>query len=98
GVRMQFEYKDYFKSEPSTGYETLVYDCMIGDATLFNRADGVEAGWEVVQPILDLWRDDKAVPLEFYPAGSDGPGRAATLSGRSGRQWRPVAKENGPPR
>ena len=52
---MDFHYKDYFHIEPSTGYETLVYDCMIGDAMLFNRADGVEAGWAVVQPILDLW-------------------------------------------
>jgi glucose-6-phosphate 1-dehydrogenase len=94
GVRMQFQYKDYFKSEPSTGYETLVYDCMIGDATLFNRADGVEAGWEVVQPILDLWHDDKTVPLEFYAAGSEGPEGADNLLWRSGRQWRPIAGNN----
>jgi len=91
GVRMDFRYKDYFNTAPSTGYETLVYDCMIGDAMLFNRADGVEAGWEVVQPILDLWRDDKTVPVEFYPAGSAGPEAADNLLWRSGRQWRPVA-------
>jgi glucose-6-phosphate 1-dehydrogenase len=95
GVRMEFKYKDYFKSEPSTGYETLVYDCMIGDATLFNRADGVEAGWEVVQPILDLWHDDKTVPLEFYPAGGEGPDGADNLLWRSGRRWRPVANNHG---
>jgi glucose-6-phosphate 1-dehydrogenase len=94
GVRMQFHYKDYFKNEPSTGYETLVYDCMIGDATLFNRADGVEAGWEVVQPILDLWHDDKSVLLETYAAGSEGPEAADHLLWRSGRRWRPVATEN----
>ncbi|HEV2098377.1 MAG TPA: glucose-6-phosphate dehydrogenase, partial [Stellaceae bacterium] len=47
-VRMDFRYSDYFHTEPRTGYETLVYDCMIGEAILFNRADGVEAGWEVV--------------------------------------------------
>src|SRR5438874_6093773 len=91
GVRMNFHYKDYFKTEPSTGYETLVYDCMIGDAMLFNRADGVEAGWEVVQPILDLWKNDKTVPLELYPAGSAGPESADNLLWRSGRQWRPIA-------
>jgi glucose-6-phosphate 1-dehydrogenase len=90
GVRMQFHYKDYFKNAPSTGYETLVYDCMIGDATLFNRADGVEAGWEVVQPILDLWHDDKTVPIESYPSGSAGPEAADHLLWRSGRRWRPV--------
>jgi glucose-6-phosphate 1-dehydrogenase len=91
GVRMNFSYKDYFDTEPTTGYETLVYDCMIGDAMLFNRADGVEAGWAVVQPILDLWRDDKTVPLEMYPAGSAGPEEADNLLWRSGRKWRPIA-------
>ena len=91
GVRMNFSYKDYFSTEPTTGYETLVYDCMIGDAMLFNRADGVEAGWAVVQPILDLWQDDKTVPLEIYPAGSAGPEAADNLLWRSGRQWRPIA-------
>jgi glucose-6-phosphate 1-dehydrogenase len=90
GVRMDFRYKDYFHTEPSTGYETLVYDCMTGDATLFNRADGAEAGWEVVQPILDLWRGDKSVPLEPYAAGSAGPEAADNLLWRSGRKWRPL--------
>ena len=90
GVRMNFSYRDYFKTEPTTGYETLVYDCMIGDAMLFNRADGVEAGWEVVQPILDLWHDDKTVPLEIYPSGGGGPEGADQLLWRSGRQWRPL--------
>ena len=90
-VRMDFRYKDYFHTEPSTGYETLVYDCMIGEAILFNRADGVEAGWAVVQPILDLWAQDKTVPLELYPAGSPGPDGADNLLWRSGRQWRPLA-------
>jgi glucose-6-phosphate 1-dehydrogenase len=89
-VRMDFRYSDYFHTEPSTGYETLVYDCMIGEAILFNRADGVEAGWEVVQPILDLWAGDKTVPLEFYPSGSAGPEGAENLLWRSGRQWRPL--------
>jgi glucose-6-phosphate 1-dehydrogenase len=91
GVRMNFSYKDYFNTEPTTGYETLVYDCMIGDQMLFNRADGVEAGWEVVQPILDLWQNDKTVPLEIYPAGSAGPEAADQLLWRSGRKWRPIA-------
>src|SRR6202045_492636 len=85
GVRMDFRYRDYFNTEPSTGYETLVYDCMIGDATLFQRADSVEAGWAVVQPILDLWHDDKTVPLVFYPAGTAGPDAAEQLLWRSGR-------------
>jgi glucose-6-phosphate 1-dehydrogenase len=87
GVKMDFRYKDYFNTPPSTGYETLVYDCMIGDQTLFNNTEGIEAGWAVVQPILDLWRNDRSVPLEIYPAGSAGPSAADTLSGR---QWRPL--------
>ena len=51
---MDFLYTDYFGSQPGTGYERLLYDCMIGDATLFQRADMVEAGWSVVQPLLDV--------------------------------------------
>jgi glucose-6-phosphate 1-dehydrogenase len=91
GVRMDFRYRDYFHSEPSTGYETLVYDCMIGDAMLFQRADSVEAGWAVVQPVLDLWQHDKTVPLEFYPAGTAGPDAAEQMLWRSGRKWRPIS-------
>ncbi len=91
GVRMDFRYRDYFHTEPSTGYETLVYDCMIGDAMLFQRADSVEAGWSVVQPVLDLWRSDTGVPLEVYPAGTAGPDAADQLLVRSGRKWRPIS-------
>jgi glucose-6-phosphate 1-dehydrogenase len=91
GGRMDFHYRDYFHSDPSTGYETLVYDCMIGDAMLFQRADSVEAGWAAVQPVLDLWQRDKSVPLEFYPAGTAGPEAAEQLLLRSGRKWRSIA-------
>ena len=88
-VKMDFRYRDYFSAAPSTGYETLVYDCMIGDPTLFQRADAVEAGWSVVQPILDMWKNDRSAPLEFYPAGSAGPDGADQMLWRSGRAWRP---------
>ena len=57
---MDFAYKTYFAAAPSTGYETLLYDCMIGDATLFQRADNIEAGWRAVQPILDVWAEHAA--------------------------------------
>ena len=53
---MKFLYGDYFRADPSTGYETLIYDCMIGDNILFQRADSVEAGWQAVQPFLDAWK------------------------------------------
>jgi len=88
GVEMKFLYKDYFKVEPSTGYETLIYDCMIGDNILFQRADSVEAGWQAVQPFLDVWKNLGAEGLEYYQAGSDGPEGSAALLARDGRNWR----------
>ncbi|HJY81753.1 MAG TPA: glucose-6-phosphate dehydrogenase, partial [Candidatus Binatia bacterium] len=87
-VNMDFRYTDYFGSTPSTGYERLMYDCMIGDATLFQRADMVEAGWSVVAPILDVW---KALPPRQFPnyaTGTWGPKAADELLERDGRQWR----------
>jgi glucose-6-phosphate 1-dehydrogenase len=88
GVEMKFRYKDYFKAEPSTGYETLIYDCMIGDNILFQRADSVEAGWKAVQPFLDAWKKAGAKGLEFYKAGSEGPPDAEELLKRDSRSWR----------
>ena len=91
GVEMKFHYKDYFKAEPATGYETLIYDCMIGDNILFQRADSVEAGWQAVQPFLDAWKKAGAKGLETYKAGSDGPRAAEELLKRDGRRWRKPA-------
>ncbi len=91
-VDMTFNYADYFGVTPSTGYERLMHDCMIGDATLFQRADQVEAGWSVVTPMLDVW---KALPprnFPNYPAGSWGPKEADELLERDGRRWRVVEK------
>ena len=88
---MTFKYKDFFDSAPSTGYETLVYDCMIGDATLFQRADAIEAGWRAVQPFLDAWAGSGADGIASYPAGSEGPAEAGALLGRDNRQWRSIA-------
>ena len=73
---------------PNTGYETLIYDCMIGDATLFQRADTVEAGWQAVQPILDTWANNPPRDFPNYVAGSDGPAAADELLGRDGWAWR----------
>ena len=88
GVEMKFRYKDYFKAEPATGYETLIYDCMIGDNILFQRADSVEAGWKAVQPFLDAWKNAGAKGLQTYKAGSEGPADADGLLKRDGRSWR----------
>jgi glucose-6-phosphate 1-dehydrogenase len=91
GVEMKFRYKDYFKAEPTTGYETLIYDCMIGDNILFQRADSVEAGWQAVQPFLDAWSKAGAKGLQTYRAGSEGPSGADDLIARDGRTWRKLA-------
>ncbi|MBV8564217.1 MAG: glucose-6-phosphate dehydrogenase [Methylobacteriaceae bacterium] len=91
GVEMKFHYEDYFKAAPSTGYETLIYDCMLGDATLFQRADTIEAGWRVVQPILDAWQQDGGADLPIYRAGTEGPKEAEALLARDHRHWRPIA-------
>jgi glucose-6-phosphate 1-dehydrogenase len=88
GVEMTFRYKDYFKAEPATGYETLIYDCMIGDNILFQRTDSVEAGWRAVQPFLDAWKKAGAEGLKTYKAGSEGPEEANELLTRDGRSWR----------
>ena len=87
-VHMDFHYKDYFQNAPSTGYETLIYDCMIGDATLFQRSDSVMAGWQIVKPIQDYWASGANAALEEYAAGSDGPKAADELLEKSGRAWR----------
>jgi glucose-6-phosphate 1-dehydrogenase len=91
GVGMTFKYEDYFDVAPSTGYETLIYDCMIGDAILYPRADGIEAGWRVVQPFIDAWREAPEKDLASYRAGSEGPREADELLARDGRRWRPIA-------
>jgi glucose-6-phosphate 1-dehydrogenase len=88
GVEMKFRYKDYFKAEPATGYETLIYDCMIGDNILFQRDDSVEAGWKAVQPFLDAWKKAGKQGLQTYKAGSEGPAGAIDLLKRDGRKWR----------
>ena len=87
GVRMDFNYEDYFNAGPSTGYETLLYDCLIGDATLFQRADNVEAGWRIVQPALDAWEAGH-IHVHPYAVGSAGPAKADALLAEDGRHWR----------
>ena len=87
-VSMDFAYGNYFKMEPNTGYETLIYDCMIGDATLFQRADNIEAGWQAVQTILDAWANTRPKDFPNYVAGGNGPAAADELLARDGRAWR----------
>ncbi len=83
-VQMRFLYKDSFQMAPNVGYETLIYDCLIGDSTLFQRADMIEASWAAVDPALRLGGDEPA----FYPAGSAGPEASDRMLARSGHSWR----------
>ena len=95
-VDMAFRYDDWFPRQPNVGYETLLYDVMIGDATLFMRADIVEHGWRILQPVLDSWAAPSG-DFPDYPSGSAGPDAADALIARDDprRRWRPVVD---PPR
>ena len=86
-LKMDFNYKDYFGQTPNTGYERLMLDCMLGDATLFQRADMVEAGWSLIQPILDVWQALPPRHFPNYPAGSFGPEASDQLLAQDGRSW-----------
>lgn len=91
-VDMDFNYVEHFGEQIATGYERLLYDCMIGDATLFQRADMVEAAWSVVTPILDVWQ---AIPPRGFPnyaSGSWGPPDADKLLTDDGREWKNIVE------
>jgi glucose-6-phosphate 1-dehydrogenase len=89
-VSMRFNYKDYFQQAPAVGYETLIYDCLIGDATLFQRADQVEAAWGLVEPVLTGWQNTNPRHFPNYAAGSEGPIAANDLLAKDGRSWRAI--------
>jgi glucose-6-phosphate 1-dehydrogenase len=88
GINLKFAYKDAFEMVPNVGYETLIYDCLIGDASLFQRADMIEASWSAVDPALV----NPGAP-ELYPAGSSGPKGADELLARSGHHWSAMQAE-----
>jgi glucose-6-phosphate 1-dehydrogenase len=89
-VNMDFCYEDYFGNKPATGYETLIYDCMKGDATLYKHADTVEKGWEIVQSVLDVWAALPPRDFPNYAAGTWGPAAAGDLAKNDARQWRRI--------
>jgi glucose-6-phosphate 1-dehydrogenase len=90
GVRMDFRYADFFKVKPATGYETLIYDCLTGDQTLFKRAQDIEYDWAAVMPFLKAWKGGGKV--EKYAAGTDGPAAAKAFMARDGRTWKPLGQ------
>ncbi|MGH9360227.1 MAG: glucose-6-phosphate dehydrogenase [Terriglobia bacterium] len=87
-VTMKFRYEDAFGQElPTTAYETLLLDCMLGDTMLFTRNDFVDLAWELLTPLLSRWQEDGRKGLSFYEAGAWGPPEADAFIERDGRKW-----------
>ena len=87
-VDMEFNYAEYFgHTAIPESYERLLLDALQGDASLFTRADEVEAAWNLIDPILQAWEADQAPPLAFYKPGTWGPAEANTMLARDGRKW-----------
>ncbi len=89
-VDMDFNYVEHFGEQVSTGYERLLFDCMTGDATLFQRADMVEASWGIVSPVLDVWNAIPARDFPNYESGSWGPKESDALLEQDGRAWKNI--------
>jgi glucose-6-phosphate 1-dehydrogenase len=89
-VKMDFKYEDYFGLQSTNGYETLLYDCMKGDPTLFRREDQVELAWQILDPIIRIWSQSKPQNFPNYAAGTEGPKEADDLLARDGRKWNPI--------
>jgi glucose-6-phosphate 1-dehydrogenase len=92
-VNMDFTYGLSFAREAPEAYETLLLDAMLGDASLFTRADEVEAAWGIVTPLINVWQEwdragDPDADMCFYEAGSWGPDNADRLMEHDGRRWR----------
>lgn len=87
-VNMDFHYRDLEETYVPGAYERLLLDCMMGDATLYTRGDGLEAAWQFVQPILDFWNHNPDAPLYGYPSGTWGPDVADDLIEGKELTWR----------
>ena len=87
---MDFTYGSAFTVDSPDAYETLILDAMLGDASLFTRADEVEAAWWIVTPILEAWLDMPPPEFPNYPAGSWGPPEADELIERDGPRVAPA--------
>ncbi len=86
-VRSKFDYADFFAECANVGYETLLYDCMLGDETLFQCADSIKTAWAAVDRVL---HPDQPLEVHGYAAGSAGPKAADDLLAVNGRAWRPL--------
>jgi len=87
-VNMAFHYSDLAEKKISEAYERLLLDCMIGDSTLYARADAVKASWKFVDPILQAWKNNPDIPLYFYECNTWGPNESNVLFGDKQLKWR----------
>jgi glucose-6-phosphate 1-dehydrogenase len=87
---MHFTYGSSFSEDPPEAYETLILDALLGDASLFTRADEVEEAWRVVTPIIEAWAEQRAPEFPNYAAGTWGPAAADELIESDGRRWRRI--------
>ena len=86
-VNMNFSYAEAFGKSSANGYERLLLDAMLGDATLFAHRDGVEQTWKLLTPILDQWASTKPKGFPNYASGTWGPESGDELLARDGRAW-----------
>ena len=86
-VHLDFDYAQFGDRAPTTGYEKLLYDCIVGDSTLFHRSDMVEAAWQAAQPILDAWGNNPPKDFPSYAPGTWGPAAADELMARDHHRW-----------
>ena len=89
-VNMDFGYGTSFSVDSPDAYETLMLDALLGDQSLFTRADEVEEAWRIVAPIVETWIAGPAPEFPDYEAGTWGPGAADALLERDGRRWRRI--------
>lgn len=87
-VKMDFRYSSYFGQSPPEAYERLIWDCILGDSTLFARADEVEQSWKILTPVLQYWAERVDPDFPNYPAGSWGPHKADVMIQKDNRSWR----------
>ena len=92
-VDMDFHYSDLGDESLPEAYERLLLDCMLGDATLYARADAVEACWEFITPILEAWQNNSEIKIYGYSAGSWGPQKANDLFTDPGENWYNACEE-----
>ena len=87
-VKMDFRYGSYFGQSPPEAYERLIWDCIVGDSTLFARGDEVAHSWDIFTPLLQYWASHPSKGFSTYASGSWGPKAADEMIAKDGRSWR----------